>query len=74
MIVVIQPVLTVVSDIEVWPAVIIIISHRYAESPALVCNTCSLRRVAEGAIMIVVEEHGARRGLLAFHGGDRRTI
>ena len=66
----VEAVFAVVGDVDVGPAVVVVIGDGDAEAPTFVGDARFVRDVGERAIVIVVEEHGARRGLGTFGGGD----
>src|SRR5579862_819538 len=65
-IVVIEPILAEVADVDVWPPIVIVIADHRAESPALIGDAGFVGVVAEGSVVIVVEEHGPGSGFFAF--------
>src|SRR5712692_11848576 len=52
-IVVVEPVFAEVRYINVWPPIIVVIPHGYAEAPAFVRNAGLFRNVSECAVMVV---------------------
>src|SRR5260370_28838044 len=64
----VEAILAGVGDVDIGPAVVVVVGHGYAESPALVGDAGLVGDVGEGAVVIVVEEHGSEGGLLALHG------
>ncbi len=73
-IVVIKTVLSVIGNVDVWPAIIIIIAHSHAESPSLIRHASFGSYVCEGAVMIVVQQHSAGSWLLPFQGSKRGAV
>ena len=65
MIVVIETVLAIITDIDVRPSVVIVIPDGHAEAPTLIGYARLLRNVCERAVMIIVEQGSARRPRLA---------
>ena len=70
-IVVIQPILAVVGDIDVRPSIVIVVADGNAKTPPFVGNSSCFGNVGKCAVVVVVKEHGARSRLLAFHRRDR---
>src|SRR5258708_20652032 len=66
MVVVVEPVLAVVADKEIGPAVIVIIRNRAAVSPAIIRHTGLLRYFGERSVMIIVEQCGVWRLFLSI--------
>src|SRR5437762_125557 len=73
-IVVIETVLSVVGNVDVRPAIIVVIAHSHAESPSLIRHAGFGSYIGEGAVMIVVQEHSAGSGLLPFQRSKRGPI
>src|SRR5882724_1470904 len=69
-IVVIQPILTVVGDVDVRPSIVVVVPDGNAKAPPFIGNTGFFGNVGKCAVVVVVKEHGMRSRLLAFHGGD----
>src|SRR4051812_11430738 len=65
-IIVIQTVLSKVSDVKVRPAIVIVVANRDSESPTLVGHSGFLCDVRKGTVVIVMKEHCARRGLFSI--------
>src|SRR5713101_8761516 len=74
MVVVVEPVLAVVADKEIGPAVIVIIRHRAAVSPAIVRHTGLLRYFGESSVMIVVEQCRVWRFFLSIQRIECRAV
>src|SRR6266699_6499602 len=74
MIVVEKTVLPVVGHVDVRPAIVIVILNGYTEAPSLVCHARFFRHFGERAIVIVVQQHGARRRLLPVERGKRGPV
>ena len=70
----IETVLAVVRDVNVRPAVVVVVSDGHTESPALVRNASLFGHVSERTIVIVVKEHGPRLRLLTLHRRNGRAI
>ena len=70
----VEPVFAEVRYINVWPPVIVVVPHGYAEAPAFVGDAGLFRNVSECAVMVVVQKHGARRCFLALQPGESRAI
>ena len=56
MIVVIEAVFAEVADVDIGPAVVVIVCNGYADTPALVRDASFFGDVGEGAVVIVVKE------------------
>ena len=67
MIVVIKPVLAVIRDVQIRPAVVVVIADGHAKSPSLVGDARFVRHVGKRAVVIVVKKRGARRLLFSSH-------
>ena len=61
MVVVVQPVLTVIGDEDVGPAVVVEVTYCHSKAPAIVGDTGLCGDVGEGAVVVVVKERGVRR-------------
>ena len=72
-VVVVEAVLAEVGDVDVGPAVVVVVADGYAEAPAVVGDAGLGRDVGEGAVVIVVEERGVRRGGLAGRARRRSS-
>src|SRR5438445_5629090 len=70
-IVVIQPILAVVGDVDVRPSIVVVVADGNAKAPPFVGNTSFFGNVGKCAVVVVVKEHGVGSRLLAFHRGDR---
>ena len=72
MVVVIQAVFAEVRDVEIGPAIVIVIADGDAEAPAFVGDAGLFGHIGERAVVVVVEERGVRGGgfaALRFEGG-----
>ena len=58
----------------IGPAVVVVVGHGAAESPAVVGDAGFGGDVGEGAVVIVVEERGVRRGLFAGERVDGGAV
>jgi hypothetical protein len=65
-IVVIQAIFAVVRDINVRPAVVVIVTDRDAKSPPFVGYASLLRYVGERSIVVVVKQRGVGAGAVPF--------
>src|SRR5258708_16895356 len=74
MVVVVEPVLAVVADKEIGPAVVVIIRNRAAISPAIIRHPGLLRYFGERSVMIVVEQCGVWRFLLSIQRIQSRAL
>src|SRR4029077_1618920 len=74
MIVVIKAVFAKISDINIWPAVVVVIADGNAKSRAFVGYAGFIRNVAKSAIVIIVKQHGPRRRFFSFEGCDGGTV
>ncbi len=74
MIVVIQAILAEVRHVNIWPSVVVIVTHRHSKSPPLIRYTGFSRYIRECSIVVVVQQHRARWLFFTFQGSDRRTI
>ena len=72
-IVVVQPVLTVVRHVQVFPAVVVVIAHAHALAPTARREPSLHRHVGERAVMIVVVQMIGRR-LSRRKSFQRRTV
>src|SRR5207248_4012399 len=73
-IVVIEAVLSVICNVDVRPAIIIVIAYSHAESPSLIRHASFRSFIGEGAVMIVVQQHSAGSWLLPFQGSKRGAV
>src|ERR1700731_289923 len=74
MIVVVETVFAEVRYINVWPPVVVVVPHSYAEAPSFICHACFFCDIGECSVMVVVQQHRAWRGFLAFQRGESRAI
>src|ERR1700732_3836694 len=74
MVVVVEPVLAVVADKEIGPAVAVIIRNRAAVSPAIIRHPGLLRYFGERSVMIVVEQCGVWRLFLSIERIECRAV
>src|SRR5947209_4102855 len=74
MVVVIQAILAEICDVEVGPAIIVIIADCDAESPTPVSYAGRVCCVSKRSIVVIVQEHGPRCRLLAFEGGECGSV
>ena len=74
MIVVVETVLSIIGNVQVRPAIVIVIAHGYAEAPSLVRHARLVRDVGKRAVVIVVKQHGARSGLLPLQRTECGTV
>jgi hypothetical protein len=58
---VVQPVLSVVGDVEIRPTIIVVVSDGYAETPAVVGYARLGSNIGKCAVAIIVEKRGMRR-------------
>ena len=56
MVVVVEAVLAEVGDVDVGPAIVVVVGDGYAYAPAVVGDSGFIGDVGEGAVVIVVEE------------------
>src|SRR5438067_2126870 len=74
MIVVVEPVFTVVTNKDVGPAVIIVVGNRASISPAVVRDSGASTHVSKGTIVIVMEQSRVRGLLLTVQRVERGTV
>src|SRR5258705_13167144 len=74
MIVVIETVLAKVGDIDIGPAVIVIIGDGNAHAPPVIGDTCFCRNVAKRAVVIVVKERSFWCSRFSAQSVDSRSI
>src|SRR5260370_32788185 len=74
LIVMIETILTEVRYVNVWPAIVIEVPDRHAEAPSFIGHASFFCDVGECSVMVVVQQHGAWRELLGFHGWERLAI
>src|SRR5437762_9088726 len=74
MIVVIKTIFAVVGDVDVWPAVVIVVADGNAGPPSFIRDAALLSNIAKRAVMIVAQKHGLRRRLFALQSCHGRTI
>jgi hypothetical protein len=65
MVIVVQAILAVVADVDVRPAVVIVVANRDPVPPAVVRYACLHGYIGKGAVMIIAKERRLRRGCLA---------
>src|SRR5258708_28301538 len=70
-IVMIETILAEVRYVYVRPAIVIEVSDRHAEAPSFIGHASFFCNVGECSVMVVVQQHGAWRGFLAFQGWER---
>ncbi len=70
----VEPILADVGDVEVGPAIIVVVRSDRADAPAIVCDACLLCDISKGAVPIIMEKR--RVGRLAFTGqsGVGKTV
>ena len=73
-IVMVETVLAVVRHVDIWPAIVVVISYSHAEAPALVRHACLGRYIGESAIVIVAQQHGARGWFSPLQGSKCGAI
>src|SRR5215469_1077511 len=73
-VIVVEAVLAKIGDVYIGPSVVIIIANHSAEAPALVSYSSLVGDVSECAVVIIVEQHRARRSFLAFENGKGGTV
>src|SRR5277367_2086055 len=61
MIVMVETVCPEVRYIDIWPAVVVVVSYRDSIAPSVIGHARFDRDIREGAVMIVVEERSVRR-------------
>jgi hypothetical protein len=74
MVVVIEPVLAIVAYENVGPAIVVVVRNGHAKTPAVVGHPGLRRHIGKRAVVIVVEQGGVRRRLLAVQRIERRTV
>ena len=65
MIVVVQPVFAIVGDINIWPAVVVVIADGHAKTPAVIGDARLGGYVSERPIMVVMKQRRVRSLALA---------
>src|ERR1700722_8249121 len=60
-IVMVEPVLAEVRHVDIGPAVVVVVSDGNSEAPAIVGHTSLRCHIGERAVVIVMEQCGARR-------------
>src|SRR5215475_4069460 len=73
-IIVIKTVRPEIGNIQIRPAIVVVVTYCHAESPALVGDAGFRRHICEGPIMVVVKQHRAWRRLVSFQSRKRRPI
>ena len=73
-VIVIEPVLPVIRDVNVGPAVIVIVADRDAESLTFVGHTRLFGYIRKRAVVVVVEQHGAGSWFFSFQCCDGGTV
>ncbi len=73
-IVMIETVFSEIRNVDVRPAVIVVVAHRNSETPALIRDASFVRNVCERSVVIVMEQHCARGCFLSFQSSERRTV
>src|ERR1035441_8360626 len=66
MVVVIEAVLTEVTDEKVRPSIVVIVADRHSEAPALISDACFGGDIGEGAVVVVMEQGGVRVWCVSF--------
>jgi hypothetical protein len=62
---VIEAIFAVIGDVDVRPAVVVVVGYDCSVSPAVVGDSSLLCHVGEGTVVVVVKEGGLRRRLFA---------
>ena len=70
----VEPVFAKIGYIDIGPAIVIVIADHNAKAPSLVGHSGFVSYVGESSVVIVVEQHGPRRGLCALQRGKRRPV
>ena len=65
MVVVVETILSIVTNKNIRPPVVIEIADSYAEAPSIIGDACLGCHIGKCSIVIVVEESGMRWGLLS---------
>ena len=60
-IIVVEAILPVIGDVDVGPAIIVIVADRYAKTPAIVGNSGLFRDIGECSVVIIMKKRGVRR-------------
>src|SRR5271170_2399093 len=74
MVVVIKAVLAEVGDIDIRPAVIVVVGDGDADTPAIIGHACLRRYIGKGAIVIVVKERSMGRSCFTVYSVVGRAI
>ena len=74
MVVVVETVFAVVGDVDVRPAVVVVIGCGHTKSPALLVDAGPVGDIGERAVVIVVEEAWRAGRALRLVGGERRAV
>src|ERR1700734_818351 len=70
----VEAIFSEVADIDIRPAVVVVIGDCHAHTPPVVSHTRLRCHISEGAIVIVVKQCGLWRGCLSAPGVEGRTI
>src|SRR5208282_35588 len=73
-IVVVEAVLAEVRDIDIRPAIVVVVRNGDTETPALVSDARFVRHVRECAVVIVVQQHRAGRRFFTLQRAKRRSV
>ena len=74
MVVVVEPVLSVVAHKEIGPAVVVVVGNRAAIAPAVVGHAGLGAHIGKGSVVVVVKQRGVRRLLLAVKRVECRAV
>ena len=73
-VVVVKTILAVVGDVDVWPAVVIVVANGDAEPPTLIPDAALSGNVCKRAITVVMQKHGLRRRLFPLQSRHGRAV
>ena len=73
-VIVVQAVLPQIGDVEIGPAIVVIVAHRAAKPPPVIRDSRFFRHLGKRSIAVVVEERRVRRNRLPAQCVDGRSI
>src|SRR5580692_7312789 len=74
MVVVVEAVLAVIADIDVWPAIVVVVGARAAISPAIISDAGRPGHIRKRSVVVVVEQRCVRRFFLSIQRIERRAV
>jgi hypothetical protein len=67
----VKAVLAEVGNVNVWPAIVVVVRNGNAEAPAFIGHAGLFCNIGKGSVVIIVQEHGVRRSFIALQCRER---